>query len=133
MTEDEFREDHATRIGKALKMTQDKIDAYDKIQSSDLADEVREGVKEQMQIHKFIYASLEELTQLRARFEELNKGFIDVDGERVIGCTPYTVERLKHMMNFMAENGKKSEVIIATLRKEIVELTGENKNERNYA
>lgn len=84
MKEDEFRKDHATRMAEALTFVQDKIDQYEKTDKD-------------YEIVKYIYSSLEEFTQLRARFEQLNKGFSDPEtGELIQDCTPYAMERLKH-------------------------------------
>lgn len=65
-----------------------------------------------------VYAALEKLTQYKARYAELNKGFTDLETGKVIhGCTPYVLERAKHNIAYLSESGKKTADQLEQLKK----------------
>lgn len=104
MTEDEFRKDAATRMDSAIKRVQQLINHEEKFCKESHIDK---KTHHDFVFYTYIYDSLEELTQLRARLKLLNDPVIDpITGVKHDQCSPYNVERLKHMISHLQQGIK---------------------------
>lgn len=67
-----------------------------------------------------LWQSLEELTQYKARFEVLNKGFVDTEtGEIITGCTPYAQERLRWRIACLETETEKKQKRLESIRNNV--------------
>ena len=96
----------AEKIDKAIEWLENEIEFNNSVLMQETQIDEASETHKLIDIQKFILQSLETLTQLRARLQQLNEPVVDEHGVKHHQCSPYNVERLKKMLVFMGENQK---------------------------